>query len=226
MFKFLFLMLFLPGIALSQSTRILNHSYNFLVFDGEIKKLTQSHDTLYEFHCYIDKPCVPKAENHYRILSSIRKGEFIFLKLEQLDTISMTTTPYPLTRYCALALQKINAKQLGYLPLRRGLTKGQLDTLKTDTELLKNKFFFTYFSDQYLLEFNYLKKLSTKEQGLEIAKVGNSDKIKQLVERYKITNTGDMYGAGLNAEIMNQVCLELGFNPIGAGRAMNKIMRQ
>jgi hypothetical protein len=125
-----------------------------------------------------------------------------------------------------LALKTTDNKELGYLPLTLGLTRRQLDTIKTDIPLLKDKFFFTFFSDTYLKELSALKKVTTKDEVMEIIEATKSDNYKTLVEKYSKTETRDMYASGLSTEILNRACIEKGYNPIGAGRTINNLMRQ
>lgn len=223
MLRTLTLFLLFPFIGFSQEHKLLTEDYNFLATDGEINKLHQSNDTLYELHCYIDQPCQPVPETHSRIISSQQIKDFTILKIEQLDTIPLTTVPYPATRYSVGVFKNIDNKQLGYLSLISGLTKQQIDTFRIDTNLLNDMFFFTSYSDSYLKELSALKKVTTKSQVLEIMDVIKSNQFKLLVDKYRKTKTGDMYGSGFSAEILNRACIEKGYNPIGAGRIINKL---
>ena len=225
MLKTLLILFLIPFVGCSQRQKLLVQDYSFLVTDGEVTKLKQSNDTLYELKCYIDRPCQPRPATHYKILSSNKTGEFVILKLERLDTIPLTTNPNPVTRYSVLALKNIDNKQLGYLPLNLGLTRQQLDTVQTDIQSLKEKFFFTFFSDTYLKELSALKKVMTKDEAQEIIEMAKSDNFKKLVETYSKTETRDMYASGLSAEILNRACIEKGYSPIGAGRAINTLMK-
>lgn len=224
--KTLFILLLLPFVGCSQGQKLLVQDYSFLGTDGEVTKLHQSNDTLYELKCYIDQPCQPRPKAHYKILSYNRNEEFVILKLERLDTLALTPNPYPVTRYSLLALEHIDNKQLGYLPLSLGLTRQRLDTVQTDFKSLKEKFFFTFFGDTYLKELSSLKKVITKDDVQEIIEITKGDDYKMLVEKYSKTETRDMYASGLSAEILNRACIEKGFSPIGAGRAINTLMRQ
>ena len=225
MLRTLTLFLLFPFIGFSQNQKLLAQDYSFLVIDGGINKLHQSNDTLYELHCYIDQPCRSKPEKHSKIISSQQIKDFTILKLEQLDTIPFTTDPYPATRYSVGVFKDIDDKKLGYLNLISGLSKQQIDTVRIDTDSLNDMFFFTLYSDAYLKELSTLKKVTTKSQVLEIIDTVKSNQFKLLAEKYRKTKTGDMYGSGFSAEILNRACIEKGFNPIGAGRVINKLMR-
>jgi hypothetical protein len=226
MHRILLLISFLPYIGYAQEQKVLLQDYSFFVVDGyEVRKLHQSNDTLYVLHCYVERSCAQKPEEHYKIISTRRVGQFALLKLEQLDTIPLTTNPYPETRYSVLALKGIDNKQLGYLPLVSGLTKKQLDTVQTNVQSLTDKFFFTFFSEAYLKELVKLKSITTKDEAKEIVEMVKSIRFKPLIERYQKTNTKDMYNSGLTAEVLNQVCIEKGYSPIGAGRAIDQLLK-
>lgn len=220
------LFLLFPFISCSQNQEILTQDYNFLVTDGEISKFHQSNDSLYGLHCYIDQPCQPQPETHFKIISSNKLKNFTIVKLERLDTIPLSIDPYPKTRYSVGIFKDITEKELGYLDFLSGLTKQQMNAVKIETDSLNDKFFFTYYSDAYLKELSTLKKVTTKSQVLEITDVENDEEFKLLAEKYAKTNVGDMYLSGFSAEILTRSCIRKGYDPVGAGRVINKIMRE
>jgi hypothetical protein len=123
-------------------------------------------------------------------------------------------------------MKDFDSKRLGILLLKSGLTKPQIDTIKTDFRSLNDKFFFTLFSDSFMQELDRLRKVTTKEDAIIIAKAIQSDKYKSVIESYKRTTISDMYNSGITAELLNRICIDNGFNPKGAGRAMNTLMRE
>lgn len=214
-----------PLLGCSQQPQVLLQDYSFLLINGTVTKLHQSNDTLYELKCYIDRPCQPRPAKHYKILSSDKTGDFTILKVERLDTIPLTSDPYPAARYYVLALKSNTDKQLGYLPLVYSVTKKELDTIQTNVRLLEEKFFFTYFSDSYLKELSALKKMATKDDVSQIIDAAKSDKYKPLAQSYAKTETNDIYNTGFSAELLNRVCIENGYNPIGAGEIIDKLLK-
>ena len=224
MLRTLLLFLLLPFLGCAQKKEVLLQDYHFLVTDGEVSTLRQSNDTLYELHSSDYSPSM--VQQHYKIISSQKINEFTILKLEGLDTISMTTDPYPATRYSVSFFKDIDPTKLGYLEtVIHGLTKEGLDTVHVDEKSLNNLFFFTYYSDTYLKELSGLKKVTTKEQALEIMEAMKSDQFKLLAEKYAKNPPGDLYGSGLVAEILSKACIEKGYSPIGAGQAINQLLR-
>lgn len=218
-------LLFLSLIGCSQDQKIISGDYSFISTDGEVRTLRQSNDTLYELKCYIDRPCLPEPSSHYKIISATITPGFSILKLEKLDTIRLSSNPYPATRFGVLALRTGNNKELGYLPLKGGLTRQQLDTVSTDVQVLKTKFFYTFYNENYIKEFSKLKKITTKEEVMMLGDAINADNFKALIEAYKRTEAGDMYNSGISAELLTKVCLIKGYNPIGAGEAVDKLMK-
>ena len=225
MAKTLIIFLLFPFLGCSRQPKVLLQDYSFLLTDGTVTKLHQSNDTLYELKCYIDRPCQPKPDKHYKILSSEKKEDFTILKLERLDATSLTSDPYPADRYYVLALKSINDEQLGYLPIVYSVTRKQVDTIRTDLQFLKDKFFYTYFSDSYLKELSAFKKLVTKDDASQIIEAVKSDKYKLLAQKYANTDTKDMYNAGFSSELLNRVCVDNGYNPIGAGEIIEKLLK-
>lgn len=223
MYKTLAVLILLPFAALSQSQKMLQEDYNFPVADLEVNRLTQVADTLYELNCYADRACRPKPSKYYKILSSERKNDFTILKMERLDPASTATDPHALNRYYVTALMTGDKKRLGYLPLGMSLTKKELDNFKADADSLKEKFFYTYFSESYLKELSAFKKISTRAHAEEVLESFKDDKFKAVAERFRNTRTWDMYGTGFTSEILNRACIDLGYNPLGAGSAINEL---
>ncbi len=135
----------------SQKSKIdLNQDHYFIRISGVITKLHISNDTLYQYNCYPDGSCYDKQYlEHYKILSLKEENEFAILKLEKLDTLQMTSNPYPETRYSILLLKNISNKEIGWLTRHYGSTKKQIDRIDLNIDTLKNKFFYTYFNDDY-----------------------------------------------------------------------------
>lgn len=221
-----YISLLLLLISCSQNKTILKQDYNFLVVDGEIAKLHQHADTLFELKCYVGRPCLDMYQKRFKILSSIQTGNIVIIKAERLDTIPFTRDPYPDARYRVVAFKSVDKKKLGYLVLKAGITREEMDTLHTDVTSLDDKFFYTFFSDEYLKELRNLKPISTINDANKIIETANSEIFKPLLEKYARTQNVDMYGTGIRSEILNLACIERGYNPIGAGRAIKKAMKQ
>jgi hypothetical protein len=219
--KTLLLLLLFPVTGYTQGQKILQQDYSLPLSDNEITTLHQSNDTLYEWRCYIDKACQSEPFRHYKIISSLAEGDETFLKLEQLDTIPYPAESLPVTRYSVLVLKEITEKKLSYLPLVSGLTRKQLDTYPTNVQTMGNKVSFTFFSSACMKELSTLKKVTTK------------DEAKQIVDAYQRSNfqplegnlSDEIYTTRFLAELLNNVCIEKGFNPIGAGKTIEQLIK-
>ena len=206
------LLFILIGCSQFQVPIILTQDYNFLLPDGEITKLRQSNDTLYEYKCYVDRPCQFKPETHYKILSSSKTKDFTILKLEWLDTIPLKDELCPGKRFSIMALKNIDKNQLGYPHPFHCLTRKQLDTTQINSLPLNNRTFITYFSDSYLKELSTFKKVSTKSE------------VKEIMNAIE-NNNFDAGQISYSAEQLNRACIEKGYNPVGAGLAIDSLMK-
>ncbi|MEJ7694335.1 hypothetical protein [Daejeonella sp.] len=204
----------------------MNQDYSFLTADIEVNTLRQGNDILYKLKCYTNQPCQARPAKRYRIIESIKTGDFTILKLEQLDTLQLTTDPFPLTRYAVHVIKISDNKQLGYLTLRSGLTRQELDAYQTDFSALREMFFFTYFSVTYLKELSTLKTVTTKAEAQSILDYFKSGNFNSLIETYKKAGVPDMYGSGLVGELVSRSCIAKGYNPLGAGPAIEELLKQ
>ena len=206
------LLFILLGCSQSQVPIILAQDYNFLLPDGEITKLRQSNDTLYEYKCYVDQPCHFKPETHHKIISSSKTGDFTILKLEWLDTIPLKDQFCPDKRFSIMALKNIDKNQFGYPHPFHCLTRKQLDTTQINSLPLNDRTFLTYFSDSYLKELSALKKVSTKSE------------VKEIMNAIE-NNNFDAGKISYSAEQLNRACIEKGYNPFGAGLTIDSILK-
>jgi hypothetical protein len=204
----LFLFVFL-GCSQSKVPTILAQDYNFLMTDGEVTKIRQSNDTLYERDCYVDRPCI---KMHYKIIAIHKTGEFTILTLQSLDTIPPGDALCPGKPYSVMALKSITNDQLGYRPPFACLTHYQLDTFQINNPSLDNKHFLTYYSDSYLKELSTLKRVSSK------------DDIRKIIEAIE-NNDFNSGKISYSAEELTKACIENGYNPVGAGITIDSFWR-
>lgn len=209
----------------SAKEQTFNGDYYFILTDGEVTKLSQSNDTLYEYKCYSDRPCIEIPSSHYKVLGiKIEKSSFIF-KLEKLDTLQLPKR-YPDNRYSILVLKIIDSERISFIQQLFGLSKKQVTTNFIDTFNTDKKFGFTFFSSNYYNNLKKLKTITSKSEVEEITALFKTEKFIEIVDLYKISHPPDMYASGLSAELFNQACIDKGYNPIGAGRIANQLMRK
>jgi hypothetical protein len=223
--------LFMFGHAQGQT--FLTQDYHFIGRGVGTTTLRQSHDTLYLFQDYPagfmgrthSSSQLKRAGQHYKIIASSRSGKFDVLKVEQLDTLALTSEPFPETRYSLVILNHESDNAVGYLSRRFGSTKAAIDTAKMGANALRTSFYFTYFSNAYLKELAGLKKISTREQAQEIFEEVKKGSFKAVMDRYERTKPQDYYASGLTSEIINWACIKKGYSPIGAQQTINALLK-
>ncbi|MBD1392241.1 hypothetical protein [Mucilaginibacter glaciei] len=224
--KKILLIIILTTISLNNYAQRIFHDDYFMVSVDDTKMYRQSNDTLYLFKCSPDfKPFFNiRPSSHFKILSHQLISGYSILKLERLDTIQLTTDPYPLTRYQVLAFNTITADTTGQLTLFKGLTKKQLDEVNIPN--LTGKFFSTLISRTYKKKLEVLKSVVTKQDAATIIATLKSNKYNNLVNNYKSTNINDMYNSIINAELLYHACIDNGYNPINASNKIGAILKE
>ena len=60
---------------------------------------------------------------------------------------------------------------------------------------------------------------------MEVVEMATGERFKQLVTLYSKSAMQDMYGSGFVGEVISQACLAKGYNPIGAGLAIEELLK-
>ena len=194
------------GCSESKIPNVLIDDYNLLSTDDGIKKFKQRNDTLYEYDCYVNQPCLVKPEA-YKIYQVKKIGDFTVLKIKWLGKVDLGFSE---AKYSMLVLKRIDKKQLGISGPRYNLTLKQLDSIPINILSLNKSHFSTYFSDTYLKELSTLKKISTKDQ------------VKEITEALRDKKSGLIT---YSAEDLTKICIERGYNPVGAGIVIDSMMK-
>lgn len=227
MLKVLFLLMFFPLVSSAQGKFTLGQNYNFLLGKERIERLQQSNDTLYQLTCFTNGLCLAKPANHYRILSSVSVVEFTVVKLEGLDSLyNNLAAYYPEKRYSIMVFKDAGQKQLSRMVLSSGLTKNEAKKYQISLDQLRAQFFFTYFSDEYLRELSKLKSISFKADAQTIVQADENEKSKFTSESRSLKNLrASIYAPALQAELLTKACIESGFNPVGAEKAIITLLK-
>lgn len=207
----------------AQEVQILPDDIYFLNLNNKAFKYQQSNDTLYEYRCAPTGECLPEYRKHYRIHRSEVIPPYSILRLERLDTIPLTTKPYPADRYHVFVLKNATAEKVGFAHVRYSLTHEQMESTEIDTVSLSTMFFYTFFSKEYLQEIQSYKKVETKGDVNRLIKKITSKEYQPILDAYNKTEIGDLYGSIITSEMLNKACLELGYSPIGANDVINEI---
>ena len=217
---------FLTFISLNVCAQRIFKADYYAVSTDDTHLFRQSNDTLYLYKSspnFVQLPRL-KASDHYKIHNVKTLFNFSILKLEKLDTIQLTTDPYPLKRYFVLVLKNINDNTAGQLMLYSRLLKEELN--KVVIPDLSAKFFSTLVSEKYKKELMGLKPIVTKQDVDVILNDMKSDKYKTVIEQYKATNTNDMYNFLISSEMLYLSCINNGYNPINAGAKVTALLKQ
>lgn len=161
--------------------------------------------------------------HQYRIIRIETAAPITVLYLESLDSITLSTDPYPANRFSLLAINKSDSNKIGYLDLNRGFTRADIDTMRLDPLSLKDKFFFSWYGNRYLKVLSVNRKMKTKEDAQSILDLVKSGRFKTLIDQYQKTAPSDLYGSGLTAELFTRACIEKKIDPVGAGILFNRL---
>jgi len=223
--KKFFLFFFLLGLFYSINSQLFKEPYYFIDPD-EMHVYKQSHDTLYTSTTFslqsFDEIDINKYKGHYKIWDIAEKQpDYLVIKLESLDSIPLTTDPYPIDRFSISIYKKKNINEYSIIRDISHLTKEAMINYKTDTIQLENNFEMSLYKLSYMKESLKLKKVKTKADADKINNELNNPKYLTIIENYKEHNKlPDPYAAILKATLINKACLNLGYTPIGASFAM------
>ncbi|WP_449401481.1 hypothetical protein [Chryseobacterium wanjuense] len=146
------------------------------------------------------------------------------MKLESLDSIPLTTDPYPEDRFKIFIYKKKNEKELTMVRSINHLTKEKMANYNTDTIQSKGNLGMNLYNLSRMKELLKLKKINTKKDVNKINNELNDPKYLTFIEDYKKENKlFDPYASILTANLINAACLNLGYSPIGASFSMNII---
>ncbi len=188
---------------------ILEQDYSFLRIDGNVSKLIQSNDTLFEKSFYED---TLNYESRNKILSTKALEGFTILKLENIDEIPVSQNLCPGKKYSIMALKKNNNMQLVFHYIDGCFNRTELDNYQINLSKLKDRDDLVYLSDSYLEELSTKKTIST---------IDDISKILNTIENNDF-NSGDI---AYSANELNKACIRLGYNPVGAAITIDSLMR-
>lgn len=207
------------------NAQIFKEPYYFIGPD-EMHVYKSSNDTLYTSTTFsLQQPTTKKYRNHYKIWDvKENPSDMVIMKLESLDSIPLTTEPYPDDRFRIFVYKKNGNKELTIINNISHLTKQKMTDYNTDTIQSKTSIGMKLYSLTYMKEFLMLKKVVTKKDVDKINEELNDPKYLTFVEDYKKEiKLFDPYASILTANLINTACLNLGYSPIGASFSMNII---
>ena len=219
--KIIFLAAFVMISPSLISQTFINQPHYFVGVD-EMHIYKQSNDTLFHLTSFSVNPdSLKEYKRHYKIWAIDLLGEnFYALKLERLDTIQMTTEPYPEDRYY-IFIYKTNNEGIDFLEQISGLTQSDLQNAQLIKSDYTNNFAFRYYSLHRMYELLKLKRVKTIDDVNRLGKELDDPSYITIVQEYeKARKMPDTYASGLMATIFNSACLKLGYSPVGASVIM------
>ncbi|WP_129022341.1 hypothetical protein [Edaphocola flava] len=202
---------------------IYEQPYYFLTTDVEMYMANQNQDTINVTSCNINFDC------NNAMASDILKSK--------IELIKKSNETY-LLKVVNIDFNKNNHQ--GYWIVKR-IDKNKVIQYNLITQLIndlesadkiyssaiadKDVFGYTFYSKNYLNELQHLPNISTIEQVHKILELTQSEKFKKIAISQAKSGTTDIYGAGFAGEVLTSSCIELGFNPVGAGRKIDSIVR-
>jgi hypothetical protein len=223
--KKIILLFLLFAIYSNINSQIFKEPYYFVGPD-EMHVYIKFNDTLYTsttFSLKLDNN--KKYRSHFKIWEQKENpSDIVIMKLESLDSIPLTTEPYPENRFRIFVYKKNSGKELTMINDISHLTKQQMAAFNTDTIQVKNSIGMKLYSFTYMKELSKLKKVTTKNDVDKINEELNDPKYLTIIEEYKKENKlPDPYASILTANLINTACLNIGYSPIGANFSMNII---
>lgn len=212
-------------ININMYSQIFKEPY-YVIGPDEMHVYKKSNDTLYTSTTFSLKPSeISNYKSQYKIWDiKENPSDIIIMKVESLDSIPLTTEPYPEDRFRIFVYKKNSATELTLINDISHLTKQELNTSDTDTIRSDNSIGMKLYSLSSMKELFKLKKVATKKDVEKINNELNDPKYVAFIEKYtKENKLFDPYASILTANLINTACLNLGYSPIGASVSMNII---
>lgn len=221
--KKIFLLFCLVNLSFLVKSQLLKEPYYFIGTD-EMHIYRQSNDTLYVSTAFsLESFNKKKYKSHYKIWSVKEiPQDILAVQLESLDTIPLTTDPYPEDRFKIFIYKKPSDKEIVLVRSINDLTKDKMINYNVDIIKVKSNFGMNLFSLSYMKQLLKFKKVTTKEDADKINNELNDPKYLTFAEEYmKQNKLRDPYATILLATLTNNACIKLGYSPIGARFSIN-----
>ena len=121
-------------------------SKHYFINGEKVFSIQKSNDTLYTFNCNSNFDCSKKARDHYKILKSKQEGNRYLLEVEKLDSLQLTTNPFPDDRFRLIGFEKTSENEIKMINEARSFTKDSITKIPFEHNYLDNKFVFTFVS--------------------------------------------------------------------------------
>ncbi|MBL7471734.1 hypothetical protein IS446_05940 [Robertkochia sp. 1368] len=201
---------------------LLDDKYYF-VNGTELYGIKKSNDTIFEFKCNSNFKCAQKYRRIFKVLKSKRIGSKEILAIERIDSIPLTTNPIPADRYKLIGFEKLEQGKLKFINEAKTYTLDSLSVIPFDIQFLNNKFGFTYYSESYLSQLKTDYNISPELAQKILAGLKSNT---ELIELYRKTKTGDIYGSGITAELIATEMIKINLSPLDAKKRLEQALKK
>ena len=214
------ILVFIFNFVLSQN--LLDDKYYF-VNGTELFGIKISADTIFEFKCNSNFQCSDNYRKKFKILKNKMVGQKEILAIERIDSIPLSSNPIPADRYKIIGFEKIGKGKLKFINEAKTYTLDSLSAIPFEIQFLRDKFGFTYYTESFLTELQTEYEIS-REQAQKIFSDIKTNI--EILELYKKTKTGDIYGSGITAELIATEMIKLNLSPLNAKNRIEKAMKK
>ena len=214
------ILVFIFNLVLSQN--LLDDKYYF-VNGTELFGIKISGDTIFEFKCNSDFQCSDNYRKKFKILKNKMFGQKEILAIERIDAIPLSSNPIPADRYKLIGFEKIGKGKLKFINEAKTYTLDSLSAIPFEIQFLRDKFGFTYYTESFLTELQTEYEISLEQAQKIFSDIRTNI---EILELYKKTKTGDIYGSGITAELIATEMIKLNLSPLNAKNRIEKAMRK
>ncbi|MDF2476950.1 MAG: hypothetical protein K0S24_2433 [Sphingobacterium sp.] len=208
---------------------VLDRAYSFIIADGEIDRLIikdsllKLHGSLYELKGPLNLNAKDwQVDKTKRIIKERAQSDSWLVMTESLDSIPMSTVPFPTNRFSITVFRGITKNQIETADVISRVERHVADSIMDKGIVTDNWFFYTYYSDDRWRELAALPPVKTKDNAKKIMSILKSEEVKNWLTRYENNPVKEMYGSGIFAEIINRICLQIQYSPIFASKALQE----
>jgi hypothetical protein len=226
MYQYLIFLIFAISACSTQRKSIITQPYYFLGVDNEMPVIQQKGDSLYSMKCYLSFQC-DFLENNREVIKKLdilKEKNGVYLIYVTSDTVMRLNRRWVPDGYWVLKI--IDQNKIRQYSLFPGLIKDKViaERIFKDATQHPEKPGYTFYSRSYLEQFRMNPDLATIEDADKIIDLMKSEAYQRIAAGFEKGN-GDMYGAGLAAELITRACIQYKYNPMGAALKLDSISR-
>jgi hypothetical protein len=204
--------------------------YSFIKSDGEINRLEMKNDLLLRSHGSLFD--IRESFNleilNWEIVSThkiIRSVQYnnLWLVMTEPQTDKLEIKGNHSNHFSVTAFRNLSQEKMEMLEVANNLKRSAADSILNTGVFTDNWFYYTSFSDYQWQKLSKLNPIISKEDFNKIDLLMKGKKVEKWISLYKNNPVKEMYGSGVMSEILNRICIELNYSPIGAEYALKQI---